>query len=117
MRPFEWDVALPRTAARPWATSGPWLRVAVAVGCGALVAGLVFLYLWQGCHLTFLRAERARVLLTLEELERTRQHLEFQVQCAYSPQAVAERAQELGMRPFDPDRTGYLDLEDETAGH
>lgn len=37
---------------------------------GALIAGLVFLYLWQGAVLARFRAERAQLVLALEELSR-----------------------------------------------
>jgi hypothetical protein len=91
---------------------GQWARVVLVIGVGALVAGLVFLYLWQGSVLTLLRAERARALLALEELGKQRDWLQVQVSQAYSPEAVAKRARSIGMGPFDPSRTRYLVLED-----
>lgn len=118
MRPIVRSAALPRPLARPWTVPRAGARVAVVIGVGALVAGLVFLYLWQGCTLTILNTERARLLLSLSELERERDLLSFQVAQAYSPEALAERATKLGMEPFSEDRTSYLILEDdEKPGH
>lgn len=79
---------------------------------GLAVAGLVFLYLYQGAVLARLRAERAQAVLTLEELERARLDLVYQVDRAYSPEELAVRAQALGMGPFDEKRTRYLVLEE-----
>jgi len=71
----------------------------------------VFLYLWQGSVLARLRAERARAVLALEELERTRLDLVYQVDRAYSLEEIAVRARALGMGPFDDKRTRYLVLD------
>lgn len=81
------------------------------IAAGALVAGLVFLYLWQGTILAGLRAQRAQLVLSLEELERVRLDLLYQVDRAYSLEEIAVRAQALGMVPFDEKRTRYLVLE------
>lgn len=81
------------------------------IAAGALVAGLVFLYLWQGTVLAGLRAQRAQLVLSLEELERVRLDLLYQVDQAYSLEEIAVRAQALGMVPFDEKRTRYLVLE------
>ncbi len=71
----------------------------------------MFLYLWQGSVLARLRAERARAVLALEELERTRLDLVYQVDRAYSLEEIAVRARALGMGPFDDKRTRYLVLD------
>ncbi len=81
------------------------------IAAGTLVAGLVFLYLWQGTILAGLRAQRAQLVLSLEELERVRLDLVYQVDRAYSLEEIAVRAQALGMVPFDEKRTRYLVLE------
>mgnify|MGYP000346293774 CR=1 FL=1 len=78
------------------------------IAVGALAAGLVFLYLWQGATLSGLRAERAEAILALEELERVRLDLVYQVERAYSLDEIARRARALGMVPFDEERTRYL---------
>lgn len=75
------------------------------------MAGLVFLYLWQGAILAQLRAERARTLLAVQEIERVRLDLVYQVDRAYSFDEIASRARALGMAPFDEKRTRYLVLE------
>lgn len=85
--------------------------MALLIAVGALVAGLLFLYLWQGAVLSELRAQRAQILLELEEVERVRLDLTYQVDRAYSLDEVALRAQALGMVPFDEERTRYLVLE------
>jgi hypothetical protein len=85
--------------------------VALLIAVGALVAGLLFLYLWQGAVLSELRAQRAQILLELEEVERVRLDLTYQVDRAYSLDEVALRARALGMVPFDEERTRYLVLE------
>ncbi|MCX7750006.1 MAG: hypothetical protein N2320_00245 [Candidatus Bipolaricaulota bacterium] len=88
-----------------------WREAAAAIAAGVLLAGLVFLYLWLGTVLAGLRAERARLVLALEELERTRLELAYQVDRAYSLEELALRAGALGMVPFDEKRTRYLVLE------
>lgn len=77
------------------------------IAAGILVAGLVFLYLWLGLALAGLRAERARAVLALQDLERTRLDLAYQADRAYSLGEIAIRAQALGMVPFDDKRTHY----------
>jgi len=105
--------AVSRPIARPWAVPKAWARAFVVIGAGALVAGLVFLYLWLGCTITLLKAERARLLLSLEALSRDRELLSVQVTQAYSPEAIAQRAKALGMGPFTEDRTRCLILQDD----
>lgn len=83
----------------------------LVIAVGALVAGLLFLYLWQGAVLSELRAQRAQILLELEEVELVRLDLAYQVDRAYSLDEVALRARALGMVPFDEERTRYLVLE------
>jgi hypothetical protein len=85
------------------------------IAVGVVVAGLVFLYLWQGVVLSQLRAERARAMLALQELERTKLDLVYQVDRAYSLDEIAQRARALGMVPFDDRRTRYHVLQGE--GH
>ncbi len=81
--------------------------MALAIAAGAAVAGLVFLYLWQGSVLSQLRAERARKVLALQELERVKLALVYDVDRAYALDTVAARARALGMVPFDEKRTHY----------
>lgn len=76
-----------------------------------LVAGLVFLYLWQGSILSQLRAERARMVLSVQDLDRVRLDLAYKVDRAYSLDEMAHRARALGMGPFDEKRTRYVVLE------
>jgi len=84
-------------------------------GMGLLVGGLVFFYLWQGSAVSLLRAQRAELVLRLEELRRERELLEVRVLEAFSPQAVQQRVEELGLQlaAFPPDRVDYLILEDD----
>ncbi len=88
-----------------------WGGVVLLISAGVLVAGLVFLYLWQGAVLAQLRAERARALLELQEIERVRLDLSYQVDRTYSLGEIAARARALGMVPFDDKRTRYLVLD------
>lgn len=113
MRPSVHAGSIPLPRARSWALSGAWARAVAAILAGAVVGGLVFLYLWQGCTLTLLRAERARYILELQELKRQRIHLLVQLQRETSPEAIARRARELGMCPFTPDRIIRLESEDD----
>lgn len=85
--------------------------LALVIAVGTIVAGLVFLYLWQGAVLSGLRAERAAAILALAELERVRLDLAYQVDRAYSLDEIANRARALGMIPFDEERTRYLVLD------
>lgn len=97
-----------RTLLRQGSRSLPgWGGVVAAIAAGAAVAGLVFVYLWQGSILSDLRSERARKMLSLQDLERVRIDLGYKVDRAYSLDAVAARARELGMVPFDEKRTHY----------
>jgi len=80
---------------------------------GALIAGLVFLYLWQGAVLARLRAERAQLVLALEELSRQKLFWEHKLREAYSLEALSERAKALGMAPVDLSRLHYLVIPDD----
>ncbi len=80
---------------------------------GVLIAGLAFLYLWQGTLLARLRAERAELTLSLEKLAREKLLLEHRLREAYSPSVLAERAKALGMGPADLSRIHYLEIEGE----
>lgn len=90
--------------------------MAAVMAAGVLVAGLLFLYLWQGAILAQLRAERARTILAFQEVERVRLDLVYQVDRAYSLDVIAVRASALGMVPFDEKRTRYHVL-GEGGGH
>lgn len=67
----------------------------------------MFIYLWQGSTLSALRSERARKVLALQELERVKLDLTYEVDRAYALDAIAARARALGMVPFDEKRTHY----------
>jgi len=67
----------------------------------------VFIYLWLGSTLSALRSERARKVLALQDLERVKLDLAYQVDRAYSLEEIAVRARALGMVPFDEKRTHY----------
>lgn len=82
--------------------------VLLTVLLGFLLAGLCFLYLWQGLVLARLRAERAELVLALENLERKKLLLEHQLRAAYSLEVLEDRARALGMGPVDPSRLHFL---------
>ncbi len=107
--------ARPRSWRSPWRPVD-WVEVLAWVGLGVVVAGLVFLYLWQGAVLASLRAQRATALLALQELEHTRLYLEYQVDRAYSLETLAEKARKLGMVPFDEKRTRIVILDERGGG-
>ena len=109
MRPWVRTEALPRV--RTWTVSQVWIRTLAVIVAGAIVAGLAFLYLWQGCTITALKAQRAHYVLALAELERDYISLQVQVQEATGPAALRARARALGMCPFTPDR--IIRLEDD----
>lgn len=94
--------------------SGGWDKrtVFVLLLLGILVAGLVFLYLWQGTVLARLRAERAALALSLEELARQKLFLEHKLREAYASETLSARAKALGMGPVDLSRLRYLVIED-----
>ena len=68
-------------------------------------------YKLSGLQCDRIAAQRAQILLELEEVERVRLDLAYQVDRAYSLDEVALRARALGMVPFDEERTRYLVLE------
>lgn len=94
---------------------GEWDRTMVlaVLLLGMLVAGLLFLYLWQGTILARLRAERASLALALEELARQKLFLEHKLREAYSYEVLKARAEALGMGPVDLSRIHYLVVEDD----
>ncbi|RLE31042.1 hypothetical protein DRJ54_01400 [Candidatus Acetothermia bacterium] len=104
---------LPRIRARAWALPGVWAHALAMVLAGAVVAGLVFLYLWQGCSLTLLRAQRAHYMLELQRLERERAFLAARLDEELSSDRLMERARALGMCPYSPDRVIRLTLDDD----
>ena len=109
MRPWVRAEALPRV--RAWTLSQVWLKTLAVIVAGAIVAGLAFLYLWQGCAITALKTQRAQYVLALVELEREYVSLRVQVEEATCPAALRARARALGMCPFIPDR--IIRLEDD----
>jgi hypothetical protein len=91
--------------------SAVWARAVVLVLAGCILAGLVFLYLWQGCSLASLRAARAQYTLEKQALERQRAYLEAKKEEVLGRSALERRARALGMCPFTPDR--IIQLEDD----
>lgn len=83
---------------------------------GLFVAGLAFLYLWQSMALSRLRAEEARLVLSIQELREEKILLEHKLQEARSPKILSQRARALGMGPFDLSRIHYLTVEDGEGG-
>lgn len=83
---------------------------------GLLLAGLVFLYLWQGTVLARLRAERASLVLSLAELEKQKLFLEHKLRELCSLETLNQEAQALGMGPVDLTRLHYLVVPDENGG-
>jgi len=83
---------------------------------GLLLAGLVFLYLWQGTVLARLRAERASLVLSLAELEEQKLFLEHKLRELCSLETLSQEAQALGMGPVDLSRLHYLVVPDENGG-
>ncbi len=95
---------------------GSWEAVAGFLALGLLIAALAFLYLWQGTVLARLRAEEARLLLAIQELQGEKLFWEHKLREAYSPETLSERARALGLAPFDLSRIRYLELRDGTGG-
>lgn len=95
---------------------GSWEVVAGALLLALALAGLAFLYLWQGMVLTRLRAEEARLLLAIQELQEEKLFWEHRLREARSLEVLSERARALGMAPFDLSRIHYLVIEDGGGG-
>lgn len=100
--------SLPRVGARELDLSVYWLRALVIIGAGAVVAGLVFLYLLLVSDLTIARREAARAALSVDRLEREVLYYEHQVDVTYSREELRKRAQALGMEPFPKERVTRL---------
>ncbi|MFO8034650.1 MAG: hypothetical protein R6U88_05780 [Candidatus Bipolaricaulota bacterium] len=107
-----------RTSSLPWvgtrdlSLSDYWLRALAVLGVGAVVAGLVFLYLLLVSDLTLTRREAARAALSVDELQREVLYYENRVEVAFSRQKLEARARALGMEPFDEERITRLGSED-----
>ncbi|MFN3346214.1 MAG: hypothetical protein ACK42E_00140 [Candidatus Bipolaricaulaceae bacterium] len=95
---------------------GSWPAVAGVLLLALAVAGLVFLYLWQGLTLARLRAEEARLILAIQQLQEEKLFWEHKLREACSLEALSERARALGMAPFDLSRIHYLVIEDGGGG-
>lgn len=117
MRALPRTEALPHARGRPWTLSRESVHTLGLVGAGLVVGALVFLYLWQGSAVSLLRAQRAELILRLEELNREKELLQVRVLEAFSPQAIQQRVEvlDLPLEPFPPERVGYLILEDDQA--
>lgn len=102
-------LSLPSAGTRSVGLSAHWLRVLAALGVGALVAGLVFVYLLLVSDLTLVRREVARATLSVQRLEREVLYYTYRVDVAYSRAKLEERARALGMMPFDEKRITRLD--------
>jgi len=106
-----------RAAPVPWAgtrersLSDHWIRALFVLGTGALIAGMVFLYLFLQAELTLARREAARATLTANRLHREVLYYEHQVEVEFSQRNLVERARRLGMGPFDDERITELKLE------
>ncbi len=96
---------------------GEWEKTAVLalLLLGVFLAGLTFLYLWQGAVLMRLRAERAALALAVEELGRQKLFLEHKLRAAYSLETLRARAEALGMGPVELSRLHYLVVSDDNG--
>ncbi len=101
-------MSLPWAGTRSLGLSEYWLRALAVLGAGALVAGLVFLYLFLVADLALLRREAARAALSVDKLHREVLYYENRVDVAYSREELEARARALGLRPFDPERITRL---------
>jgi len=102
---------VPWAGARELSLSDYWIRALVVLGTGALIAGMVFLYLFLQAELTFARREVARATLSAERLQREVLYYEHQAEVAFSRRQLAERARQLGMGPFNDEQVTELKLE------
>lgn len=89
---------------------GSWEAVAGLLALALVIAGLAFLYLGQGHALARLRAEEARLLLALRELQEEKLFWEHKWREAHSLEVLSQRARALGLAPFDLSRIHYLEL-------
>ncbi len=107
-----------RTTSLPWvgtsdlSLSDYWLRALAVLGAGALVAGLVFVYLLLVSDLTLVQREAARAALSVDKLQREVLYYEHRVDVAYSRESLEARARELGLRPFDEEHITRLKVGD-----
>ncbi len=110
-----------RSSSLPWAgtrelsLSDYWLRALAVLGAGALVAGLVFLYLLLVSDLTLTRREAARAALSVDKLQREVLYYEHRVDASYSRENLASRARALGMQPFGEESITRLEDGDGSA--
>ncbi len=87
----------PRRAARSRAQTVS-IGVALSVAVAALIAGLCFLYVWQGVGINELTAQREGARSQLVEIEELNLDLGFRIEQAFSLERIARIAREqLGM--------------------
>ncbi len=98
------------------AKGGSWEVVAGVLLLALAGAALVFLYLWQGQVLARLRAEEARLLLAVQELQEEKLFWEHKWREACSLEVLSARARALGMAPFDLSRIRYVVIGDGGGG-
>lgn len=103
------ESSLPLVGTRELSLSDYWLRALAVLGAGALVAGLVFLYLLLISDLTIARREAARAALSVDKLQREVLYYAHRVDVAYSSENLESRARALGMQPFDEESITRLE--------
>jgi cell division protein FtsL len=95
------DLALPSSHPRRVARSRTQvvsIGVAISVAAGILIAGLCFLYVWQGVRIHELTAQRESAQAQLADIEELNLDLAFQIEQAFSLERIARIAREqLGM--------------------
>ncbi len=91
------NIPTARRAAREGVAAWP-RHTAVIILLATLIAGLCFLYVWQGTALLELTAQKESLKATLASAQEADRYLEFQIDQAFSLERVSRIArQQLGM--------------------
>ena len=101
--------------ARPAVTKAVKRRSPVVALAWAVAAVLVFGLVFSTMRLYEVRSERAELLQRQAELQQEQDELIMDYENAIDLDAVAERAEDMGMHPANPDQIRTIDLPEQEA--
>ncbi len=101
---------LHRPYSRSRTRTAVWPRTTLFLICiGVIVAGLCFLYLWQGTMILSLTAQREGMKASLTSVQEVNSWLEFQIGQAFSLERVSQIAREK-LHMIEPTDVRYVHI-------